>query len=109
MKVNGFTFGCQHMERDHVLATLREHESELKAGGASALYLFGSIAKGTGRPDSDVDLFMDYADARFSLIDQLRLEHRINELLGRKVGLMIRGSLHPALKPTIEATALRVF
>jgi uncharacterized protein len=97
------------MDRDRVLAALRDHEPELKAAGAAALYLFGSTARGRARPDSDVDLFLDYADGRFSLIDQLRLEGLIEELLGAKVDLMTRGSLHPILRPGIEASALRVF
>ena len=60
------------MDRDRVLAILRAHEPELKAAGAMSLYLFGSTARGTARPDNDIDLFFDHADDRFSLIDQLR-------------------------------------
>jgi uncharacterized protein len=97
------------MDRDRVLATLRDHESELKAAGVVALYLFGSTARGTACADSDIDLFLDYADDRFSLIDQLRLETLIRELLGGEVDLMTRGSLHPVLRQNIEASALQVF
>ncbi len=44
------------MNRDQVIATLREREPEVKAAGVLRLSVFGSTARGDRRPDSDVDL-----------------------------------------------------
>ena len=41
------------MDREHVIATLREHEAELKNAGIVHLFLFGSIARGEAGPESD--------------------------------------------------------
>ncbi|HME23255.1 MAG TPA: nucleotidyltransferase domain-containing protein [Acetobacteraceae bacterium] len=45
------------MNRDHVIAKLRTHESDLHRVGVARLHLFGSLARREARPDSDVDLF----------------------------------------------------
>ena len=97
------------MERGTVLATLRDHSSELRSYGVSHLFLFGSVCRDEARTDSDVDLFFDFDDPRFSAIELLRLKDRVEELLSRPVDLMTRSSLHPRLRNDIEQSALRVF
>ena len=44
------------MDRNATIARLRAHEAELRAMGVSGLTLFGSVARGDARPDSDGDL-----------------------------------------------------
>jgi uncharacterized protein len=53
----------------------------------SRLSLFGSALKGTARPDSDVDLLVEFApDARPSLLDLAAIEQELSALLaGRRV------------------------
>ena len=97
------------MERDQVLSTLRRHSADLKGLGASSLYLFGSIAKNEASPQSDVDLFFDFDDPRFSLVELVALKDRIGELLHAPADVMSRGSIHPRLRSSIEGSALRVF
>ena len=97
------------MERDQVISTLREHSADLRVLGATRLFLFGSVARNEGRPDSDVDLFFDFDDASFSLVELITLKDRIAELLKAPADVMSRGSIHPRLRPAIESSALRVF
>jgi predicted nucleotidyltransferase len=97
------------MERDQVLSTLRRHSADLKGLGASRLFLFGSVAKNEARPDSDVDLFFDFDDPHFSLIELVALSDRIAELLHVRADVMSRGSIHPRLRSSIESAALQVF
>jgi uncharacterized protein len=51
------------MQRDEVIAKLKQHEAELRRLGIEHLYLFGSTAHGGAREDSDADLFFDYERA----------------------------------------------
>ena len=53
------------------------------------LSLFGSTLKGTARPDSDVDLLVEFeAGARTTLLDMAQIEIELSQLLdGRKVDL----------------------
>jgi predicted nucleotidyltransferase len=95
--------------REKVIATLRRHEAELQGIGVSRLYLFGSVARGEERPDSDIDLFFDTENRRFSLIELVDVQDRLNGILGAKSDVMTRASLHPMLRPRIEAEALRIF
>ena len=45
------------MKRDEAISRLQQHEAELKRLGVEHLYMFGSIARGEAKDDSDVDLF----------------------------------------------------
>jgi len=97
------------MDRDTAVARLRRHAQELRAEGVVALYLFGSTARDQARETSDVDLFLDYDDPKFSLVELVRVKDRVNAILGGDADVMTRDSLHPMLKERIEASAIRVF
>ena len=77
------------MDKALIIAKLREHEPELKAAGVEHLFLHGSYARGTAlRELSDVDLIAEFDTAReYSLLDRVRLENRLADMLGVKVDL----------------------
>jgi hypothetical protein len=97
------------MERDHAIATLKAHETELKQLGVQRLYLFGSTARDEAHDRSDVDLFFDYEEGKFGLFDLIDVQEYTSRLLGLTADVMTRDSIHKVLRPRIEATALRVF
>lgn len=63
--------------------------------GARNVRVFGSVARGDDRFDSDVDLLVEMQDDR-SLLDLVGLEQDLEELLQRKVGVLTDASIHPA-------------
>jgi predicted nucleotidyltransferase len=83
--------GCANMpdmDRQYVIAKLREHEPELRAAGVVHLSVFGSVARGEASMQSDVDLMAEFDDRReYSLLDRVRLENRLAEILGVSVDL----------------------
>ncbi len=98
------------MDRERVIATLRGHESELKAAGISRLSLFGSTARGDNRPDSDIDLLAVFDDTRrISLLDVVGMEEQISRMLGLTVELVEEGTLKPRVRRNVEAEAVRAF
>jgi len=97
------------MDREQVISSLRAHQPELHRSGVCRLYLFGSVARERARPDSDVDLFFDTDNPRFSLVELVDVKERISAILGVEADVMTRASLHPLLRPEIEAVAMRVF
>ena len=99
----------QAMQSREVTARLLVHARALQAAGVGNLYLFGSTARDEAGPDSDVDLFFDPARNDLSLFDVMDVRDQLAVLLGRRVDVMTRGSLHPYLKSRIEAEAIRVF
>lgn len=96
------------MGRTDVIATLRAKASEIKALGATSLYLFGSVARDEATERSDIDLFVDYDPDRFSFVELIRLQDRVSAILGRPADLTTREGLHPLLRPAIEAEAIKV-
>jgi predicted nucleotidyltransferase len=97
------------MGRDQAIAKLKEHEPELKRLGVRQLYLFGSTARDNAHEDSDVDLFFDYEEGKFGLLDLMDVKGYATRILGRAADVMTRDSIHRVLRPRIEASALRVF
>jgi predicted nucleotidyltransferase len=70
--------------------------------GARNLRVFGSVARGDDRAQSDVDLLVDM-DADRSLLDIVALGQDLEELLDRRVDVLTDASLHPALRDRILA------
>jgi predicted nucleotidyltransferase len=98
------------MNRDQVIATLREHQPELQAAGVVRLSVFGSTARDDRRPDSDVDLLAAFDETRrISLLDVVGIEMHLSELLGQKVDLVEEGTLKPRMQRSVDAEALRAF
>ena len=59
---------------------------------ASRVRLFGSAARGEDRPDSDIDLLVDF-DQGSSLFDLIRMSRELEALLGRTVDVVSAGGL----------------
>ena len=97
------------MQRDEVIAKLKQHEADLRRLGVEHLYLFGSTARDEAREDSDVDLFFDYERGKLGLFELMHVKEETSRILGRKADIMTRDSLHKVLRSRIEASALQVF
>jgi len=92
------------MNREQVIATLREHETELKRAGVARVSLFGSVARGEAGPDSDVDVAVEldesFSSGGFDYFGQLdELERRLAGILGREVDVVPE----PARKERLQA------
>jgi predicted nucleotidyltransferase len=87
---------------------LRRRRSDVTAvaarHGASNVRLFGSAARGEERPDSDIDLLIDFEPTR-GWSDFLAMVEELEALLGRRVDVVIDRSLSPHFRPFIEAEA----
>ena len=56
--------------------------------------LFGSALRDDFRPDSDVDLLVQFAaDARHSLLDLVGMESELSTMFGRKVDLVEKAAV----------------
>jgi predicted nucleotidyltransferase len=97
------------MTREQAIKRLREHEAELKRAGVRHLFLFGSTARDEAQPHSDVDLFFDYEKGAFGLFALIEVKELANAILDSPADIMTRDSLHPVLRPRIEAEAQRIF
>jgi len=73
--------------------------------GYAGLAVFGSVARGDARQDSDIDLIVE-APAGTSSFDFIRFEQLIEQVLGREVDLVDYGGLKPRLDDDIRREAV---
>ena len=98
------------MRRAELIRALKAFNGVLRENGATALYVFGSSAGGEERPDSDLDLFIDFDPAAKipSMFRLMEIEETISKSLGIPVTITTRNALHPLMKRRIERDAVRV-
>lgn len=66
------------------------------------LSVFGSAARGEMRPDSDIDLLVEFLpDAEADLIDHAGLMLDLAQLLGCKVDLVSKNGLKPLIRASV--------
>ncbi len=96
------------MDRADVITLLREHAVALNQRfGARSVALFGSAARDELRPDSDIDILIEFAqaptfDAYFGAKDYLEA------VLCRPVDLVTTGGLKPRARQHVERDLVRV-
>ena len=78
---------------------------EIRRLGVSRLALFGSVLRGQTRPDSDVDLLVQFAPGAKSYDRFLALSELLEERLGRRVELVTTEALSPFIGPRILSEA----
>jgi len=88
-----------------VLARLSDIESRIRGLGVQRLALFGSFVRGGPRPDSDVDLLVEFDPARKSFDNLMDLADLLEAALGRRVEVVTTEALSPWIGPRILSEA----
>jgi len=94
------------MKKEEVLQILHEHEAELRAQGVKSLYLFGSVARGDNRPDSDADFLVEFTRMP-TLFDLGGLYTFLSQLLRCEIDLGTADSLRPEFRDEVMKEAIR--
>ncbi len=72
--------------------------------GAANVRVFGSVARGEDRDDSDIDLLVHMEDDR-SLLDMIGFAQDVGDVVGRKVDVVDDESLHHLIRDHVLAEA----
>jgi hypothetical protein len=73
--------------------------------GARNVRVFGSLARGEGREDSDLDLLVTLGEGR-SLLDLVGLKQDLEDLVHRSVDVVTEKALSPYLRERVLSEAV---
>jgi uncharacterized protein len=85
-------------KRSQIITIAEQH-------GAYNLRIFGSVARGEARIDSDVDFLVEFLPQR-NLLDRIGLIQDLEELLGRKVDVAKLSNLPDDIRSTVSVEAI---
>ena len=94
--------------REETIQRLRAGETEIRRLGVRRLALFGSVARDEARPDSDVDLLVEFAPGQKTFDRFIALCDLLEKLVGHRVELVTIEALSPFIGPHILAEAADV-
>lgn len=97
------TLGTVQIDDAQLARICREH-------GVLELSVFGSAAQNSMRPDSDIDLLVDFLpSAEPGLLDHAGLMLDLSELFGRKVDLVSKNGLKPLIRDSVIRESRRLY
>jgi predicted nucleotidyltransferase len=98
------------MNSQDAIAILRRYENALRARGVAHAAVFGSVARGDNRPDSDIDILVEFDPKDDgSIYDYMRLKDYIAGLFEGPVDVIDRAALKPHLRAPSARDAVYAF
>ena len=90
MEIHMDTF---NIDKEKLISICRQND-------VAMLGIFGSVARGEGTEQSDIDLLVKFSH-RKGLLALVRLERIFSEALGRKVDLLTEAAISPYIRDDI--------
>jgi uncharacterized protein len=98
------------MDKQEILAKLRENEPALRARGVRHVALFGSRARGNAGLSSDIDIMIEFSpEAHVTVFNYAGLKDFIASLFDSPVDVVNRDALKPHVRPAATIDALYAF
>jgi uncharacterized protein len=95
------------VDRDQVIALLRQHTAHLRASGVRSLVIFGPLARLEGPPGCPVDLLLEIEPPQ--TFDRfLAIKTYLRALLARPVELVVESPQHPLIQEFIQPEAIAI-
>lgn len=103
--------GYRAANKTSITTTINTIKSVLKNDGrVAAAWLWGSMARGESRPDSDVDIMIALnSKKKYSMFDLLDIAHSIELKIDRKVDLVEKGQLNDFALKTAANDLLKIY
>lgn len=89
------------LNKQAILQFIRRNRAHIKSFGVSRIGLFGSFVRDEQRPDSDIDLLVEYEPGQASFKNLMNLAFYFEDSLHRKIELVTPSSLSARLNQYI--------
>jgi uncharacterized protein len=90
--------------REEILNLITSRAPEIRRFGVRGIALFGSVARGDHHEQSDLDFLVEFEKGIFDAY--MDLKSFLEDLLGRKVDLVIKHALKPRISQRIQDEAV---
>jgi predicted nucleotidyltransferase len=90
-----------HDQKEAIEAACRQY-------GALRIRVFGSVARGEERPDSDIDFLVDFPPGYDLFAQRLPLAQRLAEITGRRLDLIPEHELNRHLRDAVLSEAVEL-
>jgi uncharacterized protein len=98
------------MNSFEAIETLRRSEQALRDRGVMHAALFGSVARGDNRSNSDIDIMIEIdPNARMTVFEYVDLKDYIAGLFNDPVDVVNREGLKPYVRPAATSDAIYAF
>ncbi|CAO3443980.1 Nucleotidyltransferase domain protein, BT0168 group [Azospirillum argentinense] len=95
---------------EEVVSILRDNSADLRRRGVLHAAVFGSVARGEARPESDIDIVIDLDPGRpMGLFEYTRVTLDIGDLFDRPTDVVVRKNLKPDLRDSVAGEAVHAF
>ncbi len=94
--------------KEHLFTVVKDHKDEIyNRFNVESLFIFGSVARGSATPESDVDFLVRYKETPgfFAFLD---FKEYLENILGRRIDLVTEKALKKQLREQIIQEAERV-
>ncbi len=85
--------------RDEVMKMIQANRDGIRRFGVRRLGVFGSAARGTAGPESDLDFLVEFEKKSFDAY--MELKAYLEDLFGSRIDLVLADSIKPRLKEKI--------
>ena len=87
--------------KENVLELIRSNQDKIRSYGVRKLGLFGSFVRGEQKPESDIDLLVEFQQDKKSFDNFIQLAFFLEEILEHRVELITIDALSPYIGPHI--------
>jgi predicted nucleotidyltransferase len=93
---------CMYMSgRDKIIKEIRNNAREINAFGVKKIGLFGSYTSGRHNAGSDIDILVEFANAKKEFDNYMELKFYLEALFHRRIDLVIKDALKPRIRRNI--------
>ncbi len=108
VETSPFHMDAHPLTRNEAIRLVQAVEPDIRRLGVRRLALFGSVVRDEARPDSDVDVLVEFIPSEKTFDRFMALADLLESVFGRRVELVTTEALSPYIGPHILAEAMDV-